>query len=233
MPIDSNQSTQQKPNEETSVISKLISHFFENPKASKMLVNPTKVSNIPGFTTTMMWEENFVLHREDAPALIIFDHSNRLRISEWYSNGKLDSQKDQPSRIRYFEHGGIHTQEWHLNNDLHRRSGPAYLEYDFTGELTGVKYAAFSNLHNEDGPALLSKNADGTTTAAWFKNGVLHNARGPAVVVYSNEGQVLQTSYYIEGEPPTSQSHPRSLFEKANFYLLEDAATDVCGGDHE
>lgn len=233
MPIDSNETTQQKLNKETSVISQLINHFFENPKASKLLVNPTKVSTIPGFGTTLMWEENFLLHREDAPALMTFDNSNQLRISEWYSNGKLNSQRDQPSRTRYFEHGGIHTQEWHLNNDPHRRNGPAYLEYDLGGELTGVRYATFSDLHNEDGPALLCKNADGTTTAAWFKNGVLHNERGPAIVVYSNVGRVLQTSYYIEGEPPKPQSHPRALFEKPNFHLLEDAATDMCGGDHE
>lgn len=233
MPIETNPKNQQTLAKYPRVINQLIDRFINDQVIAEALAGPTSVSNHSSFSgLTLKWEKDFTLHRINAPALMIFDKENNLRIVEWYLQGKLESQNDLPSRCTFYCGGAVHTQEWHTYNELHRHHGPAYLEFDPDGQLTEIRYSKLTGLHNSDGPALLRVNHDGTTTAAWFENGKLHNTSGPAVVIYSHEGAVLNKCFYINGAPPEPLSYPRSLFEKTNFSLDEITSTSKLGGNH-
>ena len=67
------------------------------------------------------WYKNGVLHREDAPAVVLVDGTK-----EWYRNGLLH-REDGPAVEKTDG-----TKEWYLNGLLHREDGPAVEKTDGT-----------------------------------------------------------------------------------------------------
>ena len=73
----------------------------------------------------------------------------------------------QPQRIIWADG----TQEWRVDDQLHRTDGPARILADGTKE-----WWVYNQLHRTDGPAVI--HAKGTQ--AWYVNGQLHRTDGPA-----------------------------------------------------
>jgi hypothetical protein len=102
------------------------------------------------------WYSQYVLHREDGPAIEGVDGTKY-----WYINGKLH-REDGPA-VEYS--GG--SKFWYINGKLHREDGPA-IEYP----SGGTKYWYLNDKrHREDGPAV--EYADGEKE--WWINGTQYS----------------------------------------------------------
>ena len=60
------------------------------------------------------WYKNGLLHREEAPALIVYFSDGRISIETWYKNGK-EHREEGPALIEYFNDGRIQREEYWVN----------------------------------------------------------------------------------------------------------------------
>lgn len=111
------------------------------------------------------------LHRIDGPALTTFIN-HKKNIECWYLRGIQHRDDDQPSMIRYFDNGLLHSKTWYKNQQIHRDNGPAYILYHCNGTIC---------------------------LETWYKNGIAHNEFGPAKIVYNDDGSVKTRDYYLCG----------------------------------
>ncbi len=77
----------------------------------KMMNSSREINN---FCDIEYLNDKSQLHREDGPAVIYTDGSQR-----WYKNGKIH-REDGPAKI--YSNGA---QVWYKNGELHRKDGPA------------------------------------------------------------------------------------------------------------
>jgi len=65
----------------------------------------------------------------------IFYHNNDyIEKESYYLNDKLH-RKDGPATIEYWENGNIEREYYRLNNKCHREDGPAIIYYDNNGNI--------------------------------------------------------------------------------------------------
>ena len=116
------------------------------------LSNPVINYGNSGRVFCTMWHLNEKFHREDGPAVIHADGSER-----WYFKGKLH-RVGGPACIR-----ADGTRSWYFNDNLHRTDGPAMIIAD------GSKHwYENGERHRSDGPAIIKAGG----WVAWYKNGV-------------------------------------------------------------
>jgi hypothetical protein len=109
------------------------------------------------------WFKNGIRHREDGPAHIDCEGTQR-----WYINGELH-RLDGPAVVYTDEENN----EWYKDGLLHREDGPAKTDY-------GVdEWYIKGELHREDGPARIHREYNGR--CEWYLNGNLHRKDGPAI----------------------------------------------------
>ena len=74
-------------------------------------------------------------HREDGPAVTDYYKSGKIKIQEWYLNGKLH-REDGPAFIKRFPNGRLEYEKWYLNGQLHRKM--ALQKLNITPSATGT-----------------------------------------------------------------------------------------------
>ncbi len=91
-----------------------------------------------------------------------------------------------------------------LSFDLHREDGPAYIEYDYNGNI--FKEAYFQNgecfREEEDLPCYLKYDINGNVVEEiYYKNGAIHRDNDlPAKIVRFEDGQIQTASWFLNGK---------------------------------
>jgi len=82
--------------------------------------------------------------------------------------------------------------------EIKRTYDPLYQPrgYDVTVEKN---YDKFGRLHRTDGPAFAATGVHGSTVTKHYVDGLLSNTKGPAVVVYKNNGDRIIEEWWIAG----------------------------------
>jgi antitoxin component YwqK of YwqJK toxin-antitoxin module len=124
------------------------------------------------------WTKDGVVHRENGPAIIMFDHYSRHKVEErWMRNGEVHRDGDKPAWCHY---------------DLN------------SGNLDSISYYKRGKLHRDgDRPAQISFRSDSDGALAreeYWIDGQRHRDRFAAVIVYDREtGGLLWEKYYKHG----------------------------------
>lgn len=142
---------------------------------------------------------------EGEPAVRLFDKDGRRSGHSHYRDGLLHSPDDGPAHVRdgeriYAKNGKYHRDGdepaiirdgemvWCKDGQVHRDGAPAIVTED------GEAWYRDGEVHREDGPAVVYDNG----AVEHRRNGVLHNANGPALIdadgneVYAYEGIVIR-----------------------------------------
>lgn len=83
-----------------------------------------------------MWKQNGLTHRDaDNPALVRYSSSGSLLSLTWIMYGCVHRNNDLPARIEYYENGNEQQKEWYENDQNHRLTGPAIIQYTKKGNI--------------------------------------------------------------------------------------------------
>ena len=96
--------------------------YFDKTKLVVRKQGQPNVEYNENSTIKCQWYVNGKLHREEGPAMLLYDNSE-----EWYIDGLLH-RENGPA----INHANGH-HEWYLHGNLHRLDGPA-IEYNNGGE---------------------------------------------------------------------------------------------------
>ena len=79
----------------------------------------------------------------------------------------------QPNKIiGYYKDGSIETEMWRVDDRLHRKNSPAYIEYHYDGSRYCEEWWLYGRQHREDGHAVIWYNTDGSVwSEEWWVNG--------------------------------------------------------------
>ena len=75
---------------------------------------------------------------------------------------KFENFKEEPKvKIEYYDNGQKKSENWFLNDKLHREDGPAYQQWYENGQKDNEGWYLNGKIHREDGPAY----------QYWYENG--------------------------------------------------------------
>lgn len=152
------------------------------------------------------FDENGRPHREDGPALLIKDATDKVLEEEWKQHGVFH-RDDGPAETKA-EADGTRKQLWYRHGAQHNDSGPAYVATVADGTRIKEAWKKNGGLHREDGPASITI-YNGIRTEAWYHHGLLHNENGPAYIRKAADGTVIEEEWYKNGqriEAPVKQA---------------------------
>ena len=118
---------------------------------------------------------------------------NNISIS-YYLNGNLH-RKDGPALVEY-DDGNIKFEEYYINGELHREDGPAFISYNHNGIIEDEAYFINGKRNRENGPSVIFRENNNIIKKAYFINEHLHCNYGPAIVWYDVFGNIEKEEYY-------------------------------------
>lgn len=130
--------------------------------------NPTVINRDDnGNVTSLLWtNQNNQMHSvNDFPAYVAIYPNGVIHIEAWYVNG-VEHRAQYPALITYTEKGRIKHKVWYTAGVVHRKDRPAFVEY-YTTLAQSIKQVEYRS------------------------NGKLHRNNGPAVIKYTNLGQIV------------------------------------------
>lgn len=152
-----------------------------------------------------------------------FYENGVLKKQEWFKNHKLH-RKGGPAKIEYNRNGKAWSEAWHKDGQLHRNSGPAVITYHDNGSVKSEFWYLNNELHRKNAPAYICRceETGRITEESWFRRGKEHRLDGPAEIDYDGDGFIDVCSYYINGE-----WIPESKFEATvvKIFLKEISST--------
>lgn len=111
-----------------------------------------------------------------------------------------------PEIVRLEKEYTIHTrdkntEEYTVDDEFHRRDGPAFREYDNYGYRLSSQWFLHGLNHCDDGPAIITYYEDynEVENEFWMINGILHREDGPAITRYYEDGDVFEEKWYTHG----------------------------------
>lgn len=167
---------------------------------------------------TLKYYENNILHREDGPAVIMYDEKNKIKLKAYYTRGMLH-REDGPALIEYNKNGYVEKIHYYMNDIRHRKDGPAIIDYYWNGsKIFSFHYYYNDMLHRcprliscypkiwDYGPAEVYYNMNGLPISEkYYTKGKLNRIQnvsdGPALVEYYDNGKIKCEEYYISGTP--------------------------------
>lgn len=127
-----------------------------------------------GYRREEEWYINGVMSRATAEATWIFYHNYYTKSEERWTDEELDNHRENgPAVIIYNIYESIIREEWYKHGILHREDGPAVIIYDDYERIIREEWYDNGILHREDGPAVIIYNSDRTVnTTIYYYNGV-------------------------------------------------------------
>lgn len=111
---------------------------FEKGKVMKDYSNGILISE-------MYIVDGIGLHRNNGPAIIVYNENETLNTKCFYLNDKIDRVGDYPSIIEYNDDGNVIMEIYYHNGLQHRETGPQLLEYDGNGNIIKKHYKVNGN----------------------------------------------------------------------------------------
>ncbi len=118
-------------------------------------------------------DRNGLIHREDGPAILIWDDHGNLICKKYVING-LSHRINGPS-IRRWENKQLKHEMYFIKGLIHREDGSAFKAWNDNGILIAECYYVSGQYHREDGPSQLKWNDNGVLiNETWNWNGPPH-----------------------------------------------------------
>lgn len=127
----------------------------------------------------------------------IYDHG-RLTMVEYDRGGRLH-RKGGPARINYGTDGAIMSELWCVNGYAHRKGAPAWISRESNGLVQQV-WQIRSKLHRTDGPADEWRWGDIKCSERWFINGTEHRIGAPSSWSMWSSTQYQYANWKVNGK---------------------------------
>lgn len=112
---------------------------------------------------------------------------------------------DKPAMV-FDRPNGCKSERWFNNGVRHRIGGPAMIDCEADGTVTGEWWIVNGKMHREDGPSVIVLHEDGTSVQVWHLHDKLHRLDGPAVT--NSDGSF---EWWIDGQEIQSNEEFRIL----------------------
>jgi len=196
-------------------------HSDDGPAYERIIYN----SSGKEFQRTQIWIQFGKIHREDGPAIIIENDSNKTSL--FLKFGYLH-RDNGPALVKHSEFES--TIEYYQFNHLHRNGDlPAsiYRRLDENGNeiYYRKKYWQFGKLHRKNDPAVIIKDSSSPNvvkkTERFYYHNIIHNEDGPAEII-------TQTSTSLS----PLEKYNNIIFKKITYcrfgYLHRDSGPAKC-----
>ena len=187
-------------------------HFWDPDRNLHVLISKsydTSRNNIRYFL-----DENFtILHRDDGPAALTLNQSNRVISFGWVKNGILHRDENLPQEVCSNPYSGSPNVEKILymkNGHGHRLDGPSKVYFSHSGFFSGffntINWEQEGKLHNLNGPSLITfshhwKNGfTSIRSILFYKNNKRHKLDGPALLEFNYNENLIRSIYYVNGK---------------------------------
>ena len=112
----------------------------------------------------------YIRHRIDGPARIIYYTCGKIWSKHWYLYGK-EHKDSEPAIIYYFKSGKIKSKEWWIDGKCHRVDGPAVIDYYESGVIRSKTWVLDNKRHRTNSPANIIYSESGKIKFEhWFLN---------------------------------------------------------------
>lgn len=170
-----------------------------------------------------IWYQNGLKHRNNnKPALVEYDKENNKITKMWYQHGKLHRDNDEPAYIKGDPKSSPVYKQWYMNGKLHRENDePA--SYQITKiKIYMLWYKDGHRYRANDKPTEVTTTLDNQLLMeAWINsNGEQSRIGGPSIILYNENGDVVQENWFIDGKPYNRNGEP-DVVEKHNNGLIK------------
>lgn len=137
---------------------------------------------------------------------VIYDNDANLTQELWYKEGFLDRDENEgPAEIIYDKRGKKLTERYRKNGLLHRRTGPARIEYNINEEVYAEYYHQDGeNFRDDDLPNYIQYYDDKILEKeSWLKRDGIEGREGelPSSISYDVNGRLMSKKYKgLEGD---------------------------------
>lgn len=178
--------------------------------------------------------ENGMLHRDgDLPAMIDVDDYGVVVFEAYYQNGKRNRSDyvspdgtliKRPAAIHRFSNGRVRSEEYCVNDELHRDDWPAVICYDLNSAVTKTAYCRNGAYHRDgDLPAYEEINST-YRMVVYYINGKRHRDDGkPAKINYHLDGRVASEEYWVQGREVKFDPRDKEIKELTAALAAKDA----------
>ena len=138
-----------------------------------------------------------LLNNLEIYSIIEYYESGIVKSRTWYEKGQFH-RKEGPAVVEYFENGDVKLQSWCKAKFSHRTDGPAFIvthvnsDFKKSGMTFVYKNKIADNIRIVEGKSTCR-------IEKWYKNGLLHNPKGPAVIYYKDE-EIYREEYWVSGK---------------------------------
>jgi len=129
---------------------------------------PAFTRSVNGKVAIECYYNNGQKHRENGPAVIIYNNDGGVNISHYYLRG-VRHREDGPAIIVQNKQGRITREVYMTKGRRQRAGGPAVINYDKNGNVLREEYRKNEMLHREDGPAVIEYEKKDVREQYWFE----------------------------------------------------------------
>jgi hypothetical protein len=161
------------------------------------------------------YKKGYGLHSfKDFPSEFRTTLSGKKILEIWHKNGEYHREGDLPASIFYSNDGETpYLVTWERNGEFHRDSPsgdlPAYISYYLESDKIQLEEWFFfgqQGRKTEDLPSSIRYYENGNKQQEiWYDGGVRHRYGEPAFIEYSELGDIIGESYYINGTQVSKQ----------------------------
>lgn len=120
--------------------------FDDNPNSEYRFIRNRKDGMLPDNTPDIVgfrkhgtlcmerWVQKGLYHKDDAPAVKIYNFEEAIHEEIWYYHDKLHNSKG-PAQIQYYNNGNIWWASYWQHGMHHRKDAPAYIQYSSQGDI--------------------------------------------------------------------------------------------------
>lgn len=151
----------------------------------------------------------------DLPAYTKYDKFGNLVTVKWYKHGVLCRDNDKPAKLKYFEENKknesvVCLRIWYEDNKIHRDNGPAFIAYDYQGNVIEEWWYKYGLIHRDnDEPAFIEYQNNTVASKHWYINGITYRENDkPSCISYFTENNLTEnnvSSDYVSSESWTNK----------------------------
>jgi hypothetical protein len=161
-------------------------------------------------TYMKLYDNRYVLHKEDGPAM-----THKCGCNMSFINGSPHSIDDKPAYVNCEKHGNL--KKWYHKGKLHRNNDkPAIIKIISNNEIQLAWYQ-YDKLHRNLKPAIIYKKKDAILLSSHYINGLLHNPIGPAVIQKNNNFKIINILFALKGKQISKNEFCRFLSKRLNI----------------
>ncbi len=148
-----------------------------------------------------LWYKKGRLHRDNKPAILIYDRQGNLSSEYFYKNGNVsrDQGNKSPAGICYFPNGNIKYICFYKNGKRHRDDDlPSEIYFYENGLVNSEAYYKYGKYHRDnDKPAIIEYEDGGVNRECYLKYDKFHRTHNKPAVIEYKDGKIEREEFWI------------------------------------